>query len=117
MQSGLSRRVSMHPKAFMSTLKTVSYSCPTSAERPDRKSTRLNYSHLGISYAVFCLKNKNYILNGELARDANGRVAVKLHRDLAARVGLEPLLVERHFVIAQPERLELVRTLCLGDRG
>src|SRR5205814_4475980 len=25
----------------------------------DRKSTRLNYSHLGISYAVFCLKKKN----------------------------------------------------------
>jgi len=25
----------------------------------DRKSTRLNCSHLGISYAVFCLKNKN----------------------------------------------------------
>src|ERR1035438_3252075 len=25
----------------------------------DRKSTRLNSSHLGISYAVFCLKNKN----------------------------------------------------------
>ena len=24
----------------------------------DRKSTRLNYSHLGISYAVFCLKKK-----------------------------------------------------------
>src|ERR1039458_575264 len=23
---------------------------------PDRKSTRLNSSHLGISYAVFCLK-------------------------------------------------------------
>src|SRR5262245_62959299 len=27
--------------------------------RPDRKSTRLNSSHLGISYAVFCLKKKN----------------------------------------------------------
>src|ERR1035441_10958636 len=27
---------------------------------PDRKSTRLNSSHLGISYAVFCLKKKNY---------------------------------------------------------
>src|SRR5437899_5636223 len=26
----------------------------------DRKSTRLNSSHLGISYAVFCLKKKNY---------------------------------------------------------
>src|SRR5262245_64335902 len=32
----------------------------------DRKSTRLNSSHLGISYAVFCLKKKKkkkYILN------------------------------------------------------
>src|SRR5947199_840150 len=28
--------------------------------RPDRKSTRLNSSHLGISYAVFCLKKKNH---------------------------------------------------------
>src|SRR5437899_7259731 len=25
---------------------------------PNRKSTRLNSSHLGISYAVFCLKKK-----------------------------------------------------------
>src|SRR5205814_8845661 len=28
------------------------------AARLDRKSTRLNSSHLGISYAVFCLKKK-----------------------------------------------------------
>src|SRR5688500_19307986 len=28
--------------------------------RTDRKSTRLNSSHLVISYAVFCLKKKNY---------------------------------------------------------
>src|SRR3712207_7816528 len=27
---------------------------------PDRKSTRLNSSHANISYAVFCLKKKNY---------------------------------------------------------
>src|SRR5262245_63996257 len=27
--------------------------------RVNRKSTRLNSSHLGISYAVFCLKKKN----------------------------------------------------------
>jgi len=32
------------------------YSTSTSL---DRKSTRLNSSHLGISYAVFCLKNKS----------------------------------------------------------
>src|SRR5258705_3885650 len=31
--------------------------------RQDRKSTRLNSSHLGISYAVFCLKKKT-ILSG-----------------------------------------------------
>src|SRR5256885_12682493 len=29
---------------------------------PDRKSTRLNSSHLVISYAVFCLKKKNITL-------------------------------------------------------
>src|SRR5256885_12921540 len=29
-------------------------------EREDRKSTRLNSSHLVISYAVFCLKKKKY---------------------------------------------------------
>src|SRR5256885_13123594 len=31
------------------------------AESLDRKSTRLNSSHLVISYAVFCLKKKNSI--------------------------------------------------------
>src|SRR5437899_5939630 len=30
----------------------------TSLQAEDRKSTRLNSSHLGISYAVFCLKKK-----------------------------------------------------------
>src|SRR3989442_7301269 len=29
------------------------------ADRRDRKSTRLNSSHVRISYAVFCLKKKN----------------------------------------------------------
>src|SRR5258705_2964321 len=30
----------------------------------DRKSTRLNSSHLGISYAVFCLKKKKQSITG-----------------------------------------------------
>src|SRR5699024_12055233 len=30
-------------------------------ETKDRKSTRLNSSHVSISYAVFCLKKKNII--------------------------------------------------------
>src|SRR5690606_40520413 len=29
----------------------------------DRKSTRLNSSHVKISYAVFCLKKKNSLMN------------------------------------------------------
>src|SRR5699024_11343247 len=29
----------------------------------DRKSTRLNSSHVSISYAVFCLKKKNDLMN------------------------------------------------------
>src|SRR5947199_4896648 len=33
--------------------------CANLKLRSDRKSTRLNSSHLGISYAVFCLKKKN----------------------------------------------------------
>src|SRR5256885_3219104 len=32
---------------------------PDTQEQGDRKSTRLNSSHLVISYAVFCLKKKN----------------------------------------------------------
>src|SRR5256885_7564163 len=31
-------------------------------EREDRKSTRLNSSHLVISYAVFCLKKKKLVV-------------------------------------------------------
>src|SRR5690625_6997360 len=34
-------------------------SAKVNAIRTDRKSTRLNSSHVAISYAVFCLKKKN----------------------------------------------------------
>src|SRR5699024_12092965 len=34
--------------------------CALSCPAEDRKSTRLNSSHVSISYAVFCLKKKNY---------------------------------------------------------
>src|SRR5438067_10287479 len=30
----------------------------------DRKSTRLNSSHVSISYAVFCFKKKLHVMNG-----------------------------------------------------
>src|SRR5690625_6331269 len=38
---------------------TVIYATSSEAAIPDRKSTRLNSSHVAISYAVFCLKTKN----------------------------------------------------------
>src|SRR5206468_12551333 len=50
-------------------------SCSTRRTRDprlDRKSTRLNSSHDQISYAVFCLKNKNHgvvTTSSELAND------------------------------------------------
>src|SRR5699024_11796829 len=34
--------------------------CRRLGEREDRKSTRLNSSHVSISYAVFCLKKKKH---------------------------------------------------------
>src|SRR5215472_8902767 len=48
----------------------------------DRKSTRLNSSHLGISYAVFCLKKKNRMLlllaDGMTITDAASIVGLSL---------------------------------------
>src|ERR1035438_10560750 len=38
---------------------------PGITSRRDRKSTRLNSSHLGISYAVFCLKKKKELLRSD----------------------------------------------------
>src|ERR1039458_6390610 len=68
---------------------------------PDRKSTRLNSSHLGISYAVFCLKKKT-ILGWALRRQRHDhslllRPALRHPRDgrgvvaLCNRGSAEPL--------------------------
>src|SRR2546426_9017209 len=51
----ISRAASMLLAMCVYTVR-VQLSLPT---RLDRKSTRLNSSHLVISYAVFCLKKKN----------------------------------------------------------
>src|ERR1035441_10780580 len=48
----------------------------------DRKSTRLNSSHLGISYAVFCLKKKNYQITDRLTLHHGNTDS--LHADAAA---------------------------------
>src|SRR5882724_8759161 len=45
-------------------------SCPVMR---DRKSTRLNSSHLGISYAVFCLKKKTKLEERRRKRASHSR--------------------------------------------
>src|ERR1035438_8220596 len=45
------------PGRYGLAIKSGRYELPNAA-MADRKSTRLNSSHLGISYAVFCLKKK-----------------------------------------------------------
>src|SRR5258705_1708470 len=49
-----------HQREFRGIIKCV-IKPRGSREHLDRKSTRLNSSHLGISYAVFCLKKKTSI--------------------------------------------------------
>src|SRR5258705_825159 len=44
----------------------------------DRKSTRLNSSHLGISYAVFCLKKKKILNSCDLTMEHAIHTAVGL---------------------------------------
>src|SRR5205814_9533442 len=51
--------------------KRRSKSCASASE--DRKSTRLNFSHVSISYAVFCLKKKNKNFPSALATERRTR--------------------------------------------
>src|SRR5262245_50227386 len=51
----------------------------------DRKSTRLNSSHLGISYAVFCLKKKNATPPATTSESSIARSASVRDAGLASR--------------------------------
>src|SRR5690554_5671274 len=50
------------PAASFAYLGIISFLRAVVANPRDRKSTRLNSSHVRISYAVFCLKKKTKIL-------------------------------------------------------
>src|SRR5256885_5248892 len=74
----------------------------------DRKSTRLNSSHLVISYAVFCLKNQ--IRRREAGRS---RRSVRPHGPWARRASAQPL---RHPIRRYPLLLRAsVLTNLRGD--
>src|SRR5437870_9086966 len=46
----------------------------------DRKSTRLNSSHVAISYAVFCLKKKNNTQNNKCSLNTNTSTTYQYNR-------------------------------------
>src|SRR5256885_2158237 len=78
----------------------------------DRKSTRLNSSHLVISYAVFCLKKKNAVrMMTDPANADNRRLGINrlLDWDCAKR---EPF-VTRYRYIAQNDRDQTVRAAAI----
>src|SRR2546426_2119415 len=54
----ISSRSSCSGRAYCSRRRSCSSTPDSCLCAPDRKSTRLNSSHLVISYAVFCLKKK-----------------------------------------------------------
>src|SRR5258705_9341965 len=56
------------------TSKAISVTVNGDTTKEDRKSTRLNSSHLGISYAVFCLKKKKK----KLKKKKRGRLETRL---------------------------------------
>src|SRR5258705_4775779 len=55
----------------------------------DRKSTRLNSSHLGISYAVFCLKKKKN--NISLRHDRDRHDVEPRHLQISHKCTRQPL--------------------------
>src|SRR5256885_12356295 len=52
----------------------------SAVRKPDRKSTRLNSSHLVISYAVFCLKKKKISVTDTVTQNVvhNDRASISL---------------------------------------
>src|SRR2546426_7857490 len=55
----------------------------------DRKSTRLNSSHLVISYAVFCFKKKRIVVESEIMTSIKGTDGAiwRLHQTAFREVG------------------------------
>src|SRR6266446_3704251 len=78
----------------------------------DRKSTRLNSSHLVMSYAVFCLKKKKHFLKA-LARDWPEEFA-RYYKLFAAHAYLPREVASAIFFFTDPATTEIY-TLSLHD--
>src|SRR5205814_5220144 len=77
--------ISASTRAAKDASRTCSSSRPVRTRRArssgsiwrDRKSTRLNSSHLGISYAVFCLKKKKKKKKKKTINNKNRRTSLR----------------------------------------
>src|SRR3989442_2031416 len=61
---------------------------PNATQSGDRKSTRLNSSHVRISYAVFCLDRKIKLMNSSYFLCTNVAFSSQEHRIGPIRLGL-----------------------------
>src|SRR6266498_2662763 len=64
--TGIDDTFSITPPLPAGTINRQSTGAASMPAYIDRKSTRLNSSHVRISYAVFCLKKKNYAVVGRI---------------------------------------------------
>src|SRR5256885_12658006 len=67
---------------FMTDVARAEHAGGEADEGRDRKSTRLNSSHLVISYAVFCLKKKKKYTNSVQHRQTLACLSRMTHTDL-----------------------------------
>src|SRR5256885_12307956 len=58
-EAGIGRKLEAYDPRYYATYYAIDAVNFEPVKSPDRKSTRLNSSHLVISYAVLCLKKKN----------------------------------------------------------
>src|SRR3989442_9104384 len=84
-RSRSSRRTSRRPQSppcdWSSAFKVFRSKVTRLSNKGDRKSTRLNSSHVRISYAVFCLKKKKHLLIRNVLTQPHGQLlCFSLHR-------------------------------------
>src|SRR5262245_62588892 len=74
--------------------------------KKDRKSTRLNSSHLGISYAVFCLKKK------KIKATPRSDCPIDLHPHRWRLGNRHEIALAQHTSVAQHRHTSLKKTQC-----
>src|SRR5256885_3609449 len=109
-----SQRTPMGVRTALSPVPGVLSSSQAGGRAEDRKSTRLNSSHLVISYAVFCLKKKNNIHQAQ-PLNPTGQGGGRKRCQVLPRPG--PALLPRHrtkhnHTSAHPAEISVLQHIC-----